>query len=761
MKACNAAIRPLALMLAAWPVLTTAQETQLGEVKVISTTIDDRFASRRAEPSSTHDISGKTVDEKRPENMIQILNAIPGVTADLSSGDEIKIKLRGIENQRYMGEKPGVAIVIDGVPVFERTGKVNIDLDNIESIKVIKGGASYLFGEDALAGAVIITTKRGAQYKGFTLAADHGSWGYDRQLARAGFASSWGSGHLQATRREGDDYYWQSSYRTDYIDGNLRFFLTDTSDLTFGFETSDRKKDKHGSVKGAIQAANDPTGTIGRDFTRMYEVKLDKFNVTYANDISARSNILATAYEYRDHTIYWSSPQRVAANGKSIADSDLGAQELYTTLNNYQQVQRGIKGEWRASAGNFGWLGGLDFRRNEYKNYNTARVSYCARVDTTPPYACPAPLATNLITAGSVFTDNNIDEGMNAFYGELKYAPNAQWTLTGNARHDRIDIDYATRVTREIPTPFTRAKSFDISSWRLGANYAATQSFDVFANVSTGFRTPTAEQLYNGSISPTGGKTENNENLKPEQALNIELGFRSRTPLFGVPFDLEGAIYQLERKDYIMSTVGQYAASTTTIKEMYDNIGGVRNQGIELSLKSDRKREYTVDVAYSHIRAIFTRYDTFYQTLGSPYVATPTLVRFDNTGKDVPRVPQHQLNATFGWQPDERIRMALEMDAKSWSWSDEINAIKWPGRTLYHLQANYDVKGGGMLAGSKWSFYARINNLFDRSYWSAARGTNDQANYLSGAYDRIYNADDLSIVVGKPRSWTLGLSATF
>lgn len=55
-------------------------------------------------------------------------------------------------------------IVIDGVPVFERTGKVNIDLDNIESIKVIKGGSLYLFGEDALSGAVIITTKRGAKY---------------------------------------------------------------------------------------------------------------------------------------------------------------------------------------------------------------------------------------------------------------------------------------------------------------------------------------------------------------------------------------------------------------------------------------------------------------------------------------------------------------------------------------------------------------------------------------------------------------------
>ena len=103
-------------------------------------------------------ISGEKVDRAHTENIQQMLQSIPGVTTDLQSGDSLKIHIRGIENQVYMGEKPGVAVVIDGVPVFERTGRVNIDMDNIESIKVIKGGASYLFGDDALSGAVIITT---------------------------------------------------------------------------------------------------------------------------------------------------------------------------------------------------------------------------------------------------------------------------------------------------------------------------------------------------------------------------------------------------------------------------------------------------------------------------------------------------------------------------------------------------------------------------------------------------------------------------
>lgn len=112
----------------------------LGIIGIDSTTIDDRFATKHTEVSSTSTISGEDVDNAHTENIQQILQSIPGITTEVKTGDSLKIHIRGVENQVYMGEKPGVAVVIDGVPVFERTGSVNIDLDNIESIKVIKGG---------------------------------------------------------------------------------------------------------------------------------------------------------------------------------------------------------------------------------------------------------------------------------------------------------------------------------------------------------------------------------------------------------------------------------------------------------------------------------------------------------------------------------------------------------------------------------------------------------------------------------------------
>ncbi|MBS4096748.1 MAG: TonB-dependent receptor [Sulfuricella sp.] len=735
---------------------TTAQADgaqKLGEVVVTSTTIDDRFESKRDEPSNISVISGKKIDAAHVENIMQVLQAIPGVTADLSSGEEIKIKLRGIENQRYMGEKPGVAIVIDGVPVFERTGKVNIGLDNIESIKVIKGGASYMFGDDGLAGAVIITTKRGAQYAGVTLGAEAGSYGFNKEVARAGLAGEMGSGHVQISKRQSDDYYYQSGYRNETVNGNFNLYLSDTSDLTFGFEKNQREKDKHGSVKGSIQAELDPTGTIGRDYARKFDVDLQKLNLTYSNSYAPNSNLLLLGYEYKDHTIFWSAPQRMNLDGST--NNDVNA---YTVNNDYHQDQRGVKGEWRSGADKLGWLAGFDVRRNNYQNFNTAKVDYCSTYDYRKK------TCTSVTRTGAVLSNDATDENVNAAYGELKFMPNQQWTLTFNGRYDNIGLDYSTGSIynadiNAMVKGFNAGKSFNVSSWRGGANYAASDSVSFYGNLSTGFRAPTADQLYRGSLSPTG-KTENNTDLKPEQAINLEFGVRNKTELLGVGLDIDAAIFQIDRKDFIMSTLGQYGAGGKTI-DKYDNIGGARNRGFELSLKSDRKREFTLDMAYTYISAFFTQYDAFYLPLGSPYVTNPVSALYNNTGRHIPRVSAHQLNSTVAWQPSSAFRVGLEMDAKSWAWADEINQEKQPGRTLFNLLANYDIKGDALVKGAKWSFFARIDNLFDRKYWVTARGTGDQGNYVTGVYDGVYNAQDPSIIVGRPRTWTAGVSATF
>lgn len=704
---------------------TVAAAESLGMIQVESTTIDDRFEAKRDEPSNIAVVQGEEVDAAHPQNIQQILQGVPGVTTEVQSGDSLKIHLRGIENQVYMGEKPGVAVVIDGVPVFERTGRVNIDLDNIESIKVIKGGASYLYGDDALSGAVIITTKRGAKYQGYTLGAEAGSYGYRKGLARAGFGGERANGHIQISSRETDGYHDDSASSADYLNGKLQYYVDDFSDLTFGIEHSERKKNSHGAVTGVTAAREDPKSEDPAydDYANHYDVLLDKFFVTYSRDTSETGNLMLNAYRFTDATDYLSSP----------VDNK---EDAYNYANDYDQVQQGFKAEYRAGGETLAWMVATDLRANTYDN-------------TVLFNDCDGLWSGAGCVEGEKSENNSTDEEVRALYGELKFRPADKWVLTLNGRHDRMELDY----TDYLDSSVDGEQRFDVSSWRLGANYALRENVDIYANSSTGFRAPSASQLFVGTGSPTM-RTDPNPDLDPEHAVNIELGVRSRTTLLGVPVELDAAVFQIDRSDHIQSTAGQY---TTSSDNRYENIGDIRNRGFELALGSERQRRFAFDIAYTYLESEYTRYDEFHlQTCdswsawGSCDGYATTL--YDNTGNEVPRVPSHHLNLKLYYTPKTNWLVTTEVDTISDYYADEVNELEIDGHSTVNLLLNYHRDVGN---NSKWEFFARIDNLFDDFYYNTARSHGDRND------DGVYDEEDLSLVVNPGRTYTAGLSVTF
>lgn len=707
----------------------------LGVIQVESSTIDDRFEDKRNEASNIGVIQGEEVDAAHTENIQQMLQSIPGITTTFSSGDSLKIHIRGIENQVFMGEKPGVAVVIDGVPVFERTGAVNIDMDNIESIKVVKGGASYLFGDDALSGAVIITTKRGAHYKGFAAAAEVGDFNYKKGLLRAGFADESANGHVQVSRRETDGYYDDSASKADYLNGKLQYYIDDASDLTFGVELSDRWKNSHGSVKGVDAAESDPRSTdpIYDDYANHFNVNLAKYFVTYSKDTNANDNLMLNVYSFADDTEFLSRP---------TANPD-----EYEYLNKYKQVQNGLKTEYRSGGESSAWLVAADIRDNSYKNNVEANIDIAG---WTP------------IPAGTPTSDDTTDEAVQAMYGEYKFRVSEPLVLTMNGRFDHIAYDFSSDMDA-----IDLSNSFDVTSWRLGANYNVAENSDVYANVSTGFRAPSVKQMYAGDISPTGS-TANNPDLVPEHAINMEIGYRAKTTLFGAPTDFDVAIFQIDRSDYIMKSTGQYGGSTGgTLVDMYDNIGGMRNRGLELALSTVFSPNLTWNVAYTYLDAKFTKYDNFNLKLGdsswsSTYVSSCAAVtdwtteycleQYNNEGNVVPRTSDHHLNMSLNYRPVANWTISGEMDAISSYYADEINRVKIDGHEVFNLLVNYNRSVGA----SVWSLFFRVDNVFDKDYFNTARGGTGDSDE-----DGDYDANDISIVVNQGRTYTAGLSVRF
>ncbi|MDT8338243.1 MAG: TonB-dependent receptor [Sulfurimonas sp.] len=711
-----------------------AAASDLGTIQVESSTIDSKFDTKKTEVSTTTTISGEKVDEAHAESVQQLLQSIPGVTTEYTSGDSLKIHLRGVENQMYMGEKPGVAIVIDGVPVFERTGKVNIDLDNVESIKVIKGGASYLFGDDALSGAVIITTKKGAKYNHNYGAVEFGSYGYQKVLARSGYANDDLSFHIQASQRKADGYWEDSDYESNYINGKLQYYIDDTSDISFGFEYADRVKDTHGTVGGETAARTNPESVYdgnqdNRDYTRGYDVELLKLFLTYSKDFSNNSNLLVNGYVYTDDTSYMSAPQTKDGSGTSDPSLD---DEDYTYDNEYAQIQRGVKSEYRSSFDTFATLLGLDLRFNEYENKSTYKVNQ-ALVKYYPFYS----VTPDYYLAGDLKSDDKTDENVYAIYGEYKQEVTKDLSATANLRYDLIKLDYEDYKDNNIKD------DFKVYSYRVGMNYKINDNFNVYANYSTGFRAPTVSQLYAGDTS-AWGSTQNNPDLDPEKSYNYEIGLRAKAK--GITY--EAAIFQIDREDFIMKTSGNYGDTDTT--DMWDNVGGARHRGLELSAIGNIVDELSFNAAYTYLDAYYTKYDNFGIDLdGSSYTSVVTF--FDATDNQIPRTPKHQLNLILDYMPINELKLTSEVNAKSDYYADDLNQIKIPGHATFNLLASYTNKIGDY----QYNLFARVDNVFDKFYYNTARSSGDRNE------DGLFDAEDLSITVNQGRVYTAGLSVKF
>ncbi|GAB4120732.1 MAG: hypothetical protein Fur0040_00230 [Sideroxydans sp.] len=425
--------------------------------------------------------------------------------------------------------------------------------------------------------------------------------------------------------------------------------------------------------------------------------------------------------------------------------------DTYATGRDTQQQQKGLKSEWRRDGQSLGMLAGLDLQRFEDRGVTSNLVNYSVR-NTAINAGNPLHLA------GEVEEDMLMRTDTRAVYGELKWQLNDAWVITANGRYDRIAVGYdsfipLTPAQIAAGKVATASKTFNAFSPRLGANYALAEQTELYSNVSNGFRIPTVSQLYGSTISPTGTVLPNPD-LVPEKAWNYELGIRGKRSMLDTVWDYDLALFQIDRKDFILNTGGQYQTTPTLSGvEQYRNIGGVRNRGLEASLKSDPAATLSWDVSYTYLRALFTSYQDYWMAMGPRNAPLPS-VHYNNTGKTVPRTPMHRLNLASKYRLGDNFSVTGEMKTQSDYWGDEVNIVHVGGHTLFNVMANYDLRRSEK---SRVSLFARVDNLFDRFYFRQVRGMSD----TSGDGNGVYNQEDPSIIADSGRAWTMGITATF
>jgi len=721
-------LTPLVTGLSLAASLALAEPVDLGEIQVESSTIADLESSLKTEPSNVDVIDEVTYEQLDPKTINDVLRTVPGITADVRTGDVVEIHMRGVGQQEFMWEDTGVAVVIDGVPVLQNGGKVKINLDNIESIKVIKGGASYLYGPNALAGAVIITTKKPKGANSYSVSFETGSYGYKNAVVTFNRSTDKYLANLNMSIRYEDGYWDMFENWTGSINGKVTYFIDDSSDVTVGIEeTRKYEESTRGTVTGITEAKENPTGAEDGDlpWSHDYWTDIQKYFVTYNKDFSDGGNLMLNAYYYADEYNYDSSPQDLNHDRE---------EDTYTRDNHEDISQYGVKGEYRNSLGKLAYMLGVDAGHRELDDYSIRTATYGSYDYRSHEY--------EMYYEGET-SDSNSQEDRLGIYAEAKYEMTSDWTIIGNIRYDYEKYDYSETDksfdgSEWTTTSTEKEDSFTNISYRIGTTYDLNENTSLFANVSTGFRNPRIQEMYAGDFDDG---YENNPDLDTETTINYEIGVRGKFQLFGTDVKYEASIYQLDTKDIISKAQGTYYWGS----EMYDNVGDARTRGAELSLQTDRSKKLAFNLAYTYMDAYYTSHKPFYVSLAGPDA------EYDLTGNQLPRTPKHRLDLLTYYKLTDNWTLIAENYMQSSYYADETNLYEMPGYGIMNLQLRYEKE----IKGNKFEFFVKVDNIFDKQYYRTAYLFRDRD------YDGDLDGEDISITVDPGRVVYAGFKYKF
>lgn len=153
-----------AMLVTGTTIFAQQQETQIEEVTVASKIPQQLYKTGKNVKLFTHE----DLENFKGQTLNDVLDQVAGfqITGNFNNQSEPKsMKIRG-------GKSANVLVLIDGIPLKDVTGNDYtvtdlrlIALENVESIEVLNGASSVLYGSNATVSVINIKTKQSAQKK--------------------------------------------------------------------------------------------------------------------------------------------------------------------------------------------------------------------------------------------------------------------------------------------------------------------------------------------------------------------------------------------------------------------------------------------------------------------------------------------------------------------------------------------------------------------------------------------------------------------
>jgi iron complex outermembrane receptor protein len=506
-----------------------------------------RYESEIVEtPAGVTVILRQDIEKSGAHSVVDVLQGRAGVliTKNSSTPQDSVVDVRGFNNGGGNGQR--LLVLVDGRKINSVTGSqvdwASLPLENVERIEILRGPAAALYGDGAVAGVILIVTRRPTKEPSGSIGASAGSFrSYRSHGAYRAMDGAFGIS-IFAGLETAEGFRKNSAFTGENATALLTYDFDPTLQgrLKLGLHDDDRERPGTLTEAEIDAVGRDGTTTLGDEAT----VRQGFADLVFDWDTGAGTLTPALYYtsDATDSSTTFASGTSAADSESSLAQLSLKHVTSFTLFGGEAKLVAGVEAGFESaesdSLNDFSSFGFVELQQSDFDRRLWGAY---ARAESR--------LGESLMVAAAVRYDA----------ARIEFARETQ------------DLSGGSSTTLEGDEDFSNVAPLASVSWFF------TDHTSAYASAAKTFRLPNRDELV--------GFLTSSLNLEPERARVYEVGVRSRE------CDLLGggvALYWMDVHNeiyFVPPATGEDVFSTGNFGQN-ENVDQVRHRGIEIELES-------------------------------------------------------------------------------------------------------------------------------------------------------------------------------
>lgn len=671
----------------------------------ITNTIEEVFVTanktetKKAEmPVAIHKLSKKTIEETKATSMYELVNKVPGAIMVNLGNEQHSMAIRQpmTTNSYFLYLEDGLPIRPLGI--FNHNALLEINQFNLQTIEVVKGPTSSIYGPDAIGGSINLISVNPSLHPSFKIGLQADQFGY-RNIAASGSTTfrklSIHIAGLYADQK--DSWMAYSDYKKANINAKLVYQFNNKTKLIGTIFNGNYYSDMFGSVNE--KTFYDRNYKSQTDFTYRKSEAL-RTKLTFEKEWNSTSKTSITTY-FRDNKLGQNPSYGIRwTTGQATAKGEVNSNNFKSYGALIQQIQNINILKTEAVAGFLYDYSPISY----YSNQINLKANLNPGGQTVSSY--------ENLGENSVKLANYDSEVKNvAAYIQTKTKLNHDLILTFGMRHDIMDLSYNNYLNKSNGN-----QKYESTTFKGGLNFIINKNVGYYINYSEGFTPPGVTSIFRlkpGTGGNTGIPADFYYNLKPALFRNYEIGGYAN--LITNKLTIDYAFYLLNGKNELLN-IRQADNSFD-----YQSAGQTRHKGVEFSLQYNHSKQLQFRIGGTTAQHTFVKFDVS---------AKPTDALKNLDGFEMPSAPKWSGNSEITYKPNwfPNFRIAVECQYVSSFFQDQINTVKYEGYTIFNSRLGYKWRS--------FEVFTNVLNATDKLYaYNVSRGnaSSSKATYTVAA----------------------------